>query len=80
MPTDLFTKELTKKDLLLCFIRDRRWLHSHEVVQWGLDNHYIRAERTARDLAQEGRIRRMSDELAKLRFGKSREEVWEFVR
>ena len=77
--TDLFSKEKPKKDQLLDFIRDRVWVRTSEIITWGSKNYYNRAERTARDLASEGLIRRMPEELKKLRFSKTREDVWEII-
>jgi len=77
--TDLFTQELTKKEQLFNFIRDKVWVRTSEIIAWGSRNYYNRAERTARDLATEGKIRRMPEELKKLRFKETREEVWEVV-
>lgn len=77
--TDLFASKLTKKEELFNFIRDRVWVRTSEIIAWGSKNYYNRAERTARDLATEGKIKRMSEELKKLRYSKTKEEVWEVV-
>ena len=77
--TDLFTQEKTKKEQLLDFIRDKVWCRTSEIIAWGSQNFYNRAERTARDLATEGKIRRMPDHLKELRFPRTKEEVWEIV-
>lgn len=77
--TDLFASKLTKKEELFNFIRDKVWCRTSEIISWGSKNFYNRAERTARDLATEGKIRRMPEELKKLRFKETREEVWEIV-
>ena len=49
------------KDLAM-FIRDARLCRTSDVVQWGLDNFYVSAERAAQLLAERGYLRRMTDE------------------
>jgi len=74
---DLFEPPKSKKDQLLDFIQARHYAPTHEVIRWGLDNLHIRADRDCRDLAQEGKIRRMTEE-EKLtsRWARSKEDVW----
>ena len=77
--TDLFAQEKTKKDQILDFIREKTWVRTSEIIAFGSRIYYNRAERTARDLATEGQIRRMPEELKKLRFKETREEIWEII-
>lgn len=77
--TDLFSPEKTKKEQILDFIREKTWVRTSEIIAFGSRIYYNRAERTARDLATEGKIRRMPEELKKLRFFNTREDVWEVV-
>lgn len=75
LQTDLFR---TKKDLIEDFIRQRHWVKTHEIIAYGLSIFTNRGDRYARDLAQEGKIRRMPDNKKQLRFGDLREDVWEW--
>ena len=75
--TDLFQK--TKKEQILDFIREKTWVRTSEIIAFGSRIFYNRAERTARDLATEGKIRRMPEHLKELRFPRTKEEVWEVV-
>jgi hypothetical protein len=60
--SDLFLEPKSKKEQLLEFIKKKHYAKSHEVMRWGLENFYISADRVARTLAEEGRIRRVPDE------------------
>lgn len=73
--TDLF-KTKSKKDMLKDFILSRNWTKSHEVVEWGIKNYHIRADRDSQDLAVEGSIRRMTEEEKESNGIFSREGVW----
>jgi hypothetical protein len=66
-----------KKLLLYLWIKDRRWAKTSDVVEWGIRNFYISAERVARTLAEEGRIRRATDEEKMRMFRiKMGQDVW----
>ena len=75
---DLFDKR-TKKDELLDFIRSKKWCRTSEIIQWGSAHFYNRAERTARDLANEGFIKRMDEYQKNYYFNFTKEDVWEVV-
>lgn len=77
---DLFSKVLPKKEQLYNFIKHRVWATTSTIIDWGLSNYYTRSERTMRELAQEPErcIRRMDKDKVKLRFGNTKEEVWEY--
>ena len=73
--TDLFQK-LTKKEELLKWLKERRRAKTSEVIRWGVDNYSNRSERNARQLAKEGKIKRM-DEWHKIAiYGDTKEEAW----
>lgn len=76
---DLFAKPKDMKGQLLNFIKQRKWVRTSEIMRWGLDHFYNRADRTARDLAKEGKIRRMAEDLKNFRFNNTKEDVWEYV-
>lgn len=71
---DLFVKTTHKDDLYL-FIKGRGRCRTSEVIRWGLDNYYTRADRTARELAEEGLIWRMREDLRDM-FYDTKEDVW----
>ena len=76
---EIFEKK-TQKERLLDFIKARHYCRTSTIQQWGLDNWTTRADRTARDLCAEGRIRRIRKEEKEHLFGSTKEEVYEFVR
>jgi len=73
---DLFTSLRSKKDQLLAYIRARGRCRTSDVIRWGLDNHHTRSERDARDLAAEGKIWRMRDDIKMMVYGNIKEDVW----
>lgn len=73
--TDLFQKK-TKKEMLLEFVREKKYAKSHEITEWGLKNYLNSAERRMRELSQEGKVRRLNKVEKQFRFGDIREDVW----
>jgi len=80
MQTDFFIKPASKKEQLLEWIRLKKEVKSHELIAWGLQNHYIRADRTARDLAQAGLIERIPKEEKAYKFCNCKEDVWRYKK
>ena len=77
---DLFTRpKVDYKGDLLEFIKARHHVKTSEVIRWGLDNYHTRADRDARDLAAEGKIRRMNPEVRDRLYGHIREDIWEYI-
>lgn len=72
---DFFDKR-SAKDKLYDWMKSRQWTRTSEVIKWGSQNFSNRAERDARILAQDGKIRRMSDDEKKRIIGFSKEDVW----
>ena len=71
---------MTKKQQLLAWIQNHRWMRTSDVIRWGVDNYFNRAERTMRDLAQEGFVRRATEEeKARMFVGKMKQDVWIIV-
>ena len=60
----------------MAYIRARGRCRTSDVIRWGLDNHHTRSERDARDLAAEGKIWRVRDEIALVIIGETKEEIW----
>ena len=72
--TDLFVKK-SKKDFLLEYIREKKWVRTSDVIRWGSEHYDNRACRNARQLAKDGLIRRMSKEEKLFRFD-TKEDLW----
>jgi len=79
MVQDLFLEPKSKKEQLFDYIKRQKWIKTSGVIKWGLENYHTRAERDARDLATEGRIKRMDDERKNFYFSYTKEDVWEYV-
>ena len=77
LQTDLFK---SKKELLYEYNRQKGYAKTSDIIyDWGRQNYTTRADRYARDLATEGKIRRMPKEKKIRMFGNVREEIWEIV-
>lgn len=50
----------TKQDLLWDFCQQKRLFSKADIMKWGLDNFYLRSDRTIRDFVREGRLRRLT--------------------
>jgi hypothetical protein len=74
--TDLFR---TAKEQLADWIKDRHIVKTSDVIKWGTQNHSNRAERNARELCAEGKIRRLDNTDRIFYFPKIKEDVWEWV-
>jgi len=76
----LFTAILSKREELYIFIKDKSYCRTSGVIRWGTQNFRNRAEVDARQLAEEGRIRRLEETEKVFRwFGNTKEEVWTIV-
>ena len=75
--TDLFLQDKPKREQLLDWIKQKHYVKTHEVMEWGLKNYHIRADRDCRDLQTEGKIRRLTKEEVLMRWGNLKEGVWE---
>ena len=74
---DFFNSPKSKKAQLLEFIRTVHYAPTSNIIKWGCEHFLNRAERTARELAKEGKIRRMSfEEKIVSRFANRKEDVW----
>lgn len=76
--TDLFAPK-SKKEQVLEFIKAKHYARTSEIIKFGSSIFYNRADRSARDLATEGRIKRISEEEKNFRFQASREDIYEFI-
>ena len=71
----------SKKELLYEYIRQKGYVKTSDVIyDWGKKNFTTRADRYARDLAEEGRIRRLHPDKKKFYFPGIKEDVWEIVK
>jgi len=76
--TDLF---LNDKQRLYEWLKRKKWAKTSEVCQWGVDNYSPdRASRNARQLAKEGKIRRMPPDKQDRIFPGSKEKIWEIIK
>ena len=69
----------TKKEQILNYIKQKQWARTSDVIKFGLSIFTNRGDRYARELAEEVKIKRMADEFKAIRFGRTREEVWEYI-
>ena len=76
---DLFASPKSKKDQLLDYIKSIHYARTSQIIAWGVRNYCNRADRNARQLATEGRIKRISDEEKVFRFN-TKEDIWEFIK
>ena len=76
MTTDLF---FTKAQEMECWMRDRRVFATHEVIRWGSENFYNRANRTKQDLRVKGVIRTLSDMEKMAHRYKCKDDVYVYV-
>ena len=80
MVTDLFTKREPARIRLYKWMCQKKWAKTSEIIYiWGKENFTTRADRYARDLASEGKIRRMPQEKKLRLFGPIKEDVWEII-
>ena len=75
----MFLTPKSKKEQLLDYIKARHYCRTSEIIAWGVRNFCNRADRNARQLATEGRIKRISDEEKVFRFQDTKEDIWEFI-
>ena len=75
---DLFDKT-TSKNLLYGWLKKRGHAKTSEIIQWGCRNFSNRADRNARQLAEEGLIKRMDKEKKIRYYGNIGEDVWEVI-
>lgn len=78
LQADLFK---SKKSLLYDWIKARGgYAKTSDIIyEWGRQNYTTRADRYARDLAAEGKLKRMPEQRKIRIYGNIREEAWEVV-
>ena len=76
MVNDLY---LNKTELLKCWMRNKVVFATHDVIKWGMDNYYCRANRTKQDFRQHGIIRTLTD-FEKAGYGfKCKDDVYKWI-
>ena len=81
---DLFDRG-SKKEQLVRWMRVRHYFSTADVVRWGVDNFYLRAKRTVRDIATEvdinnpPRVRKLSKDECLFRGFKGRMGWYEYT-
>lgn len=68
---------MNKKIELLVWMKNKKIFASHEVVKWGTENFYIRADRTKRDFLEQGLIARLPEWRKELYGYKCKDAVYE---
>lgn len=58
---------LNEEEMLIEWGNNTKLFSTVDLTRYGLDNHYLRALRTMRELAKEGKFRRIPDDEAVLR-------------
>jgi len=71
---DLF---LSKEEALLNWCREKHFVSKSMIMQYGLDNFYLRAVRTCQEFAAEGKIRKLDKEECIFRGLKGRQGWYE---
>ena len=59
---DLFLPLQTKETQLLDWCKEKGFFSKADIMNWGLKNYYLRADRTIRDFVREGIVRKISKE------------------
>mgnify|MGYP001612849806 CR=1 FL=1 len=76
MTQDLF---LTKEQQLADFCKSTGFFSKVDIMQYGLQNFYIRADRTVRDFVSQGKVRRLDTDEKTFRGFKAKCAVYEWV-
>ena len=75
--TDLFA---SKSEQLLSWCRIRKIFSKADIMRYGLDNYYIRADRTIRDFVRQGLVKRLNDREREQRNLRGKMAYYEIVR
>ena len=73
---DLFLKPKSKKEQVYDFIRERKWARTSDVIRFASSIFSNRGDRDARQLCEEKRIFRMRENLKRLRFSDTKEDIY----
>jgi len=76
---DLFTKPKTQQEIVYEFIQQKGRRFTHELAELSIHEHINDPYTRARELARKGKIWRVREELRKLYWPKSNEEVWSVI-
>ena len=72
-------KRITKVEQLKTWMKRKKVFSSADVIKKGLDMYYIRADRTKRDLLEQGLIRPLTDRELKRRKIKTTQRYYKWV-
>ena len=78
MTQDLFDKR-DDKQKLLDWMWGKKEARTSDVIKFGSSIGSNRADRNARQLAEEGKLKRLDDKEKLFRYGNTVEDVWVFV-
>ena len=74
---DLYNKPKSKREQIYDFIKSKGRCRTSEVIKFSSSIYHNRGERDCRDLANEGRIWRMADNVKMAsRYSDSKEDIW----
>lgn len=75
----MMPKALTDKEKLLFEIEFRKRMKTSDVIKWGVANYSNRALRNMQQLAESGKVRRLTDEEKTALYGEIGEGVFEYI-
>jgi len=52
---------MSKREQLIKWMQEKKIFATHEIIEWGLQHYYLRADRTKRDLMKIGRIKKLTE-------------------
>lgn len=76
---DLFPSTINKSKQLLVWCQQRRIFSKADLMRYGLDNFYLRADRSIRDFVRQGLVRRLNDRDKELRKLTGNMAFYEFI-
>lgn len=68
---------LDDKERLWHFLKQRKFVRTSEIIRWGSNNGSNRADRNARDFAERGLMRRLTEDEVERLYGRIGEGVYE---
>lgn len=76
MKSDLF---ISKKEQLKHWLRNKEFITTDEIQQWGIENYYVSALRRAQEFAEEGLIKRMDKDEKLFRGYNTKQGVFKWI-
>jgi hypothetical protein len=77
---ELYANKLSKKEQIEVWLKEKEFARTSEVIAFGTSIYCNTADRICRQLGQEGKIRRLTDQEKRFRgYGETREDVWRLI-